>query len=146
MKHKYYHLTASADYLSFTFQSLSAFRIVDKKIEFVQISHKVYNLAFGDLKNEIDFDDLVVTDNKDSEQILATVVQAILVFLEVYPDCVIYFTGSTLSRTRLYRIILAREFFNWRDRFDVYGFCEQELIRFESNVEFEAFIIKLKVL
>ncbi|WAC10441.1 DUF6934 family protein [Dyadobacter pollutisoli] len=112
MNQKFYPLTASADSLTFTFQSLSTHKTVPKEIQFIKITDKLYNLAFGDLQMNDEIDDLVVTNNKDTELVLATVIQAIQAFLKSYSQNAVYFTGSTPSRTRLYRIILNREYVN----------------------------------
>jgi hypothetical protein len=141
---KFYPLTASADSLTFTFQSLSTDKTVQKEIQFIKITDKLYNLAFGDLQMNDEIDDLVVTNNKDTELVLATVIQAIQAFLQSYSQNAVYFTGSTPSRTRLYRIILNREYVNWCDVFEVYGVLGDKIVPFETNVRFKAFIVKMR--
>jgi hypothetical protein len=65
----------------------------------------VYNLAFGDYDETTDsIDDKVVTNNDDSQKVLATVASTLYVFTEKHPNVWIYAAGSTEARTRLYRI------------------------------------------
>jgi hypothetical protein len=113
-------------------------------VEFDQIAGKLYNLAFGDVNEYGELDDMIVTNNKDTAEVLATVIQAVLTFFEVYSDAAIYFKGSTLARTRLYQIVLGRELTNWNDTFTVYGLRNNQKFPFELGAQFEAFVIKLK--
>ena len=144
MKHSFYPFRASEDALSFTFKSISEKRIILKKAEFVKISDNVYNFAFGDVNTEGRIDDLVVTNNQDSETVFATVIRILLVFLKAHNSDAVYFEGSTPSRTRMYQIILTKERVNWEQKFVVYGFCGDELETFETDCRYDAFIIKLK--
>jgi hypothetical protein len=74
------------------------FRINNEKIE-------VYNISFGDWnQSERGIDDFVITDNQDTEQVLATVAAIIIDFLNNYPKAIIIAKGSTLSRTRKYQM------------------------------------------
>ncbi len=52
----------------------------------------------------------IITDNGDSEKVLATVVGAIYMFTEQYPDAWVYAVGSTAARTRLYRMGINKYF------------------------------------
>ncbi len=71
----------------------------------------INNLAFGD-KNHLtgEIDDRIVTDNGDSEKVLATVVAAVYSFCDHFPDVWIYATGSTAARTRLYKMGINKYF------------------------------------
>lgn len=144
MNHKFYALQSSEDYLTFNFQSISSDRVVAKRIQFVPIQNDLYNLAFGDLDEKGEIDDLIVTNNNDTHQVLATVIQAIFLFLNNYQQCSVYFEGSTSSRTRLYQIILAKEMQNWNDTFTVFGISEGLISGFETERDFDSFIVRLK--
>ena len=144
MKHKFYALQSSADYLTFNFHSISSARIVAKRIQFVPIRDDLYNLAFGDLDEKGEIDDLIVTNNNDTHQVLATVIQAILLFLNNYQNCSVYFEGSASARTRLYQIILAREMQHWSDTFTVLGISKGIITPFETERDFDSFVVRLK--
>src|SRR5579871_1735831 len=64
-----------------------------------------YNLGFGD-KNESTgmIDDEIVTNNGDSIKVLATVAFTVYAFTDEFPDAMIFVTGTTKARTRLYRM------------------------------------------
>ncbi|WP_409013372.1 DUF6934 family protein [Dyadobacter sp. CY343] len=142
MKHHYYPFEASLDYLSFDFVSCSESRKIRKRVEFVPIGAELYNLAFGDVNTYNDIDDQVITNNRDMEKVLSTVIHIIYVFLSVFPSRVLYFEGSTQSRTRLYQIVLKRERTNWGDMFEVYGMAEGRIRIFDNCINFESFLIK----
>jgi hypothetical protein len=144
LKHSVYPVSTSRDRLSFTFESVSSEKVVRKKVQFVLIADGLYNLAFGDVSSRGELDDLVVTDNKDMYEVLATVIQILRIFLELHPDEAIYVKGSTPSRTRLYQIILTKEISDWNDKFVVFGIENGIFIPFEPDRHFDSFIIKLK--
>lgn len=51
---------------------------------------------------------LAVSDNGDTEKVLATVTDALYVFFDKHPTSYVYATGSTKARTRLYRMGITR--------------------------------------
>jgi hypothetical protein len=108
--------------------------------------HNFYNLGFGDKdENTGDIDDSVVTNNGDSEKVLATVAATLYEFTDKYPDAMIFATGSTKARTRLYRIGITNNIDSIRPDFEVFGLTiDNEWIPFEAKREFEAFLVKRK--
>jgi hypothetical protein len=67
---------------------------IPKLIKFSETNLKdLYNLAFGDIDLVTgDINDMAVSDNKDSEMVLATVVATVFAFTDKYPDCMVYAT------------------------------------------------------
>jgi hypothetical protein len=61
-------------------------------VEFAEIRENVFNLAFGDLDETGDLNDLIVSNNGDMYKILATVTQIVITFFSSYPDRQVYFT------------------------------------------------------
>ena len=107
-----YELKAGSNLTTFEFISEGKKGKIVKVIQFQQMDFdNLYNLAFGDKINDAEkLDDLVISDNGDTEKVLATVVSAIYAFAEHYPDCWIYATGSNSVRTRLYRMGINKYF------------------------------------
>ncbi len=99
-------------------------------------------MAFGDDDGNGDLNDLVVSDNDDMETVLATVIQTLFVFFETHPDKIVFFTGSTSARTRLYRIAISRLLNEVQEAFLVEGILGQRRERFRPNVAYEAFLIQ----
>ena len=106
----HYELTIGESKLIFEFISQGPKGDIPKIIVFSKISDNgLYNLAFGDLDTKTgSVNDRVVSNNGDSEKVLATVVQALYIFFNSYPTCIVVAKGSTKSRTRLYRMGISK--------------------------------------
>jgi hypothetical protein len=105
----------------------------------------IYNLSFDDYNELInDFDDKVVTNNGDSQKVLATVAKSLYVFTDRYPDALIIATGSTFARTRLYRIGITNNLLLIEKDFHIFGYKDNEFVKFERNGPYEGFLVKRK--
>ena len=105
----------------------------------------VYNLAFGDKDLTTgEIDDTVISNNEDSEKVLATVVATVYAFTDKYPDTWIYATGSTKSRTRLYRMGIARFLSEVYEDFEVFGERNNDWEVFQKDVEYDSFLVRRK--
>ena len=91
-----------------------------------------------------DIDDAVVSNNGDSEQVLATVVSAVYSFTEKENEAWVYATGSTKSRTRLYRIGITKYFDDVKQDFIVYGLRAGEWEEFAKEIDYTAFLVRRK--
>jgi len=75
-----------------------------KIVVYQHIEGNLFNLAFGDSNGELGFiNDIIVSDNKDTEKVLATVASTIFDFFSVYKGTLVLAKGSTHSRKRLKR-------------------------------------------
>lgn len=117
---------------------------IPKLIKFSETTLKgFYNLAFGDKNLETgDIDDAVVSNNGDSEQVLTTVVSAVYSFTEVEKEAWVYATGSTKSRTRLYRMGITKYFEEVNKDFIVFGLRNGEWEDFIKEIEYTAFLVR----
>lgn len=76
---------------------------------------------------------------------MTTVTQTIPMFFEKYPDKAIFFTGSTLTRTRIYRAIIAKIIDNSELYYDIKGFREDGKIeKYAKNQDYVGFLIAKK--
>ena len=92
MEYKAYPTLSNEENTRFEFQSIGKRGIVDKLILITPLSEEVYNVALLDYDPGLrDYSDLVVTDNGDMPEVLATVMQVILRFLDIHPDKIINF-------------------------------------------------------
>jgi len=87
---------------------------------------------------------LSISNNGDSEKILATVVAAVYAFTDYYPNCFVYAIGSTKARTRLYRMGITKYLKEITKDFHIYGLHNNEWESFEKEIEYEAFLAKRK--
>ena len=146
MKHPRYELKAEKSLMVFEFTSEGHKGHIPKLIKFSETTLKgFYNLAFGDKNIETgDIDDEVVSNNGDSEQVLATVVSAVYSFTELESEAWIYATGSTKSRTRLYRMGITKYLDDVTQDFLVFGLKDGDWEEFVKEVEYTAFVVRRK--
>ena len=146
MRLERYQLKTNKAYETFSFISEGPRGNIEKRIIYSKMqNYDVFNLAFGDkIKGSQEIDDSAVTDNKDSEKVLATVAASVYVFTEKYPDTWVFLTGSTNSRTRLYRMGISIYFEELSQDFNIYGRLNNEWIDFEKDTAYTAFLIKRK--
>jgi len=146
MKLPKYPLVSGDKLLTYEFISEGQKGLIHKLVQFKQTNLKnLYNLAFGDKDhNTGEIDDTVISNNGDSEKVLTTVIATIYAFTDKYPNAVIYATGSTKARTRLYRIGIAKYFSEVIKDFEVLGERKDDWETFRKNIEYEGFLVKRK--
>ncbi|MBK7808838.1 MAG: hypothetical protein IPJ51_21520 [Saprospiraceae bacterium] len=142
-----YEIENNVNSVYFEFISIGSKGSIVKVIKYTKINDEplVYNLGFGDknLTHET-IDDKAVTNNGDTDRVLATVAFTIYAFYKEFPDANIYLSGSTTSRTRLYQINI-NKFYDYISKdFIIYGELEQGFERFEKGVNYQGFFILKK--
>ena len=141
-----YPLKAEKSLMIFEFTSNGTKGKIPKLVKFVETNLKdIYNLAFGDkdLKTG-EINDKIISNNGDSEIVLATVVETVYIFTEKYPDAWVFATGSTKARTRLYRMGISKYILEIKKDYYVFGLQNDEWEEFEKNIEYAAFLVKRK--
>jgi hypothetical protein len=99
----------------------------------------------GDLRPDGKIDVEVVSDNGDRDEILATLIQTLFVFLEAHPAGFVLFTGSTPTRTRLYQILISHELDQATSLLSFWGMSGNgSLVQFEKNKPYIGFVVSLK--
>lgn len=127
----------------YTFVSISTIKRITKVVdfeEFEEISDFVH-FSFGDLLPNGKVDYTQVSNNQDIELVLGTIIEILFDFLERNSQKTVIFTGSSSSRNRLYRIIIAKFYSELKDKFLIQGFIDDEIMPFESNKNFTGFLI-----
>lgn len=141
-----YPLSSSDKMLTFEFISEGDKGKIQKLVQYQPTNLKgVFNLAFGD-KNEKTgkIDDKVISNNGDSQKVLATVTNTIYAFTEKYPDAWIYVSGSSKSRTRLYRMGVSKFYDQAKSDFEIQGELETDWEDFKLGTEYEGFMLRRK--
>jgi hypothetical protein len=148
MKLDRYQLKAEASLTIFEFISEGPKGKIQKLIQFQETNREgLYNLSFGDKDLSTgSVDDLSISNNKDKEKVLATIVAALYAFFDKYPDAWVYATGSTKARTRLYRMGITKFYPEMVLDFELYGQANQEWQEFEIGKEYDAFLVQRKFL
>jgi hypothetical protein len=139
-----YELKSDKSLTVFEFVSVGKKGEIPKIVQYSETNLKgFYNLGFGDKNLQTgEVDDQVISDNGDSQKVLATVAATVYAFTDRYPDVWIYATGSTKSRTRLYRIGITNNLDEISEDFELYGLREGEWQEFVKGVEYEAFLVR----
>lgn len=108
--------------------------------------HNFYNLGFGD-KDTItgNIDDTIITNNGDSDKVLAAVAATLYNFTDKYPDAMVFASGNTKARTRLYRMGISNNLQIIEPDFEIFGLLREEWQPFKKGIEFEAFLVKRKI-
>ncbi len=142
-----YTLSSDIHQETFEFISEGVKGKIHKLIQFTPTNLKnIYNLAFGDKDLKTGkIDDLVVSNNGDSEKVLATVVSAIYVFSDKNKDTMIYVTGSTESRTRLYRIGINKYLEEVNSDFDIFGELKDSWELFQKDKDYVGYLLVRKI-
>ena len=146
MNNPKYQLNAEQGLTIFNFISEGPKGRISKLIEIKETNLKdFYNLAFGDKDAETGkINDSVVTNNNDTEKVLATVVSAVYAFTDMNPEAWVYATGSTEARTRLYRMGINKYLNEVENDFEIYGELENNWCVFDKGTDFEEFVVKRK--
>ena len=146
MGNEQYKLDTSDSAMTFEFTSEGPKGQIPKIIRYTEVGiSNFYNLGFGDrIGDTKDFDDKVVSDNKDSLKVLSTVVESVSIFTDVYPEAFVFATGSTPVRTRLYQIGISNNLEEILEHFQVLGMKNNAWEKFEKNQNYVAFLITRK--
>lgn len=146
MKVEKYQLKSESSFTTFEFISEGPKGLIRKRIEFQRTTDpRVFNLAFGDKNPDTgEIDDEVVSNNADSEKVLATVVAAVYAFFDKHPNTFVYARGSTKARTRLYRIGITKFYEEVKRDFYLYGQIGDEFYPFEIGREYDGFLAQRK--
>ena len=146
MKLDKYELKSGQQLEVFEFVSIGSKGRITKLVQYTPTNYKdLYNLGFGDKDIETGgIDDTVISNNGDSEKVLATVVATLYAFIDKHKNAMIYATGSTKSRTRLYRMGITKYLEEIKQDFEIYGELENGWEDFQKDVKYEAFLVKLK--
>lgn len=141
-----YRLKAEKSLMVFEFISQGPKGQIPKLVKYSETNLKdMYNLAFGDKDSKTgNINDTIISNNGDSDMVLATVVSTVYAFTDKYPDSWVFATGSTKARTRLYRMGITKYITEIKKDFQVFGLRDDEWEKFEKEVEYEAFLVKRK--
>jgi len=141
-----YKLRAEKSFTFFEFISEGPGGKIKKLVKFSETNLKgFYNLAFGDEDQQTgEINDMVISNNADSEKVLATVVASVYFFTTIYPESWVYATGSTKSRTRSYRMGIAKHLADIKKDYEMFGLSNSRCENFEPGTDYEAFLVKRK--
>ena len=130
----------------YEFVSIGQIGRIPKLVQYTPTNYKdLYNLGFGDKNAETgEIDDNVISNNGDSEKVLATVVATLYAFTDTHKNALVFATGSTKSRTRLYRMGITKYLEEVQQDFEIFGELGEDWEEFRKDIDYEAFLVKRK--
>ncbi len=148
MNYPKYDLINTPENTRFYFISIGSKEDIELSVLFTLVNDGFYNLAFGRITAENEIDDLIVVNNGDRDKILATVAEAAFTFFNTYPDAIVYFSGSTESRTRLYKRAISLNLNELEQTFTIYGITQAAEFTpevFVNNKNYNGFLVTKKI-
>jgi hypothetical protein len=141
-----YEFESGTGFREFEFDSIGPKGVIKKVVQYSETNLKdLYNLGFGDKDDSTNkINDLAVTNNGDSQKVLATVASTLLLFTQYFPDASVIAVGATLARTRLYRIGITNNLEAIERSFYIYGLKNNKWHRFAKNTTYDAFLVTRK--
>lgn len=141
-----YHIEISPHFVAYDFVSEGPRGKILKGIRYTQTDFaNVWNLGFGDIDLKTgEINDTIVSDNGDSEKVLATVARSCVEFSKHFPEAMIFAIGSTSARTRLYQMGVSRQYDEISELFWIWGLLNEEWEEFEKNKNYQALLVKRK--
>jgi hypothetical protein len=146
MKLDKYELRSGEELEVFEFVSIGVKGKIVKLVQYTPTNYKdLYNLGFGDKNVRTgEIDDNVISNNGDSEKVLATVVATLYAFTDKYPNTMVYATGSTESRTRLYRMGITKFLNEAENDFEIFGELDEVWDEFKKDIDYKGFLVRRK--
>ncbi len=143
---EHYDFFENKEEFTYQFVSLGAKGTVKKVVKFVKIGKANYfHFGFGDWdekNNEVS--DKVITDNKDTEKVLATLGEIVEHFTTLIPDAWVVAQANSKVRTRFYRIALSKNVNLIQEKYQLMGLEKGIWKPFEHDKPYTAFLIKRK--
>lgn len=139
-----YEIETEINSTYFEFVSRGSQGSIVKVVKYSKIfdNQELYNLGFGDKNLSTgELDDKVITNNGDTIKVLATVASTLHEFFNEFPNSIVYSKGSSLSRTRLYQINIAKFITEIEAEFEIYGELENNIERFRKGVNYIGFYV-----
>ena len=146
MKLDKYELKSGERLEVYEFVSIGQIGRITKIVQYTPTNYKdLYNLGFGDKNAETgEIDDNVISNNGDSEKVLATVVATLYSFTDTHKNTQVFATDSTKSRTRLYRMGIINYLEEVQQDFEIFGELGEDWEEFRKDIDYEAFLVKRK--
>jgi hypothetical protein len=145
MKYEKYPIESDKDMLLFEFTSIGHKGEIKKLVQYAETSiNGYYNLGFGDKDEDGEMNDIIITNNGDTQKVLATLASTIYAFSDHHPDAWIYIQGSSLARTRLYRMGISNNLIELQQQFYIFGYLIDQWEEFTNGKDYLEFLIRRK--
>ncbi len=146
MEKPIYDFQSSSNGHYYFFDSIGS-TIIKKVVGFIATDQNplAVELVFGDLTDDNQIDVLSVSDNDDFETVIGTLISILIDYLNQFPNKTVLFRGSTPSRTRLYRAIIAKKSADIEPLYKIFGILENGSVeKFDKSHSYLWYIITVK--
>jgi hypothetical protein len=137
----YYELMPKTHYI---FESVGAEKSVFKIVQFSFTGDDIWNLGFGDLKDDGFVDGSVITNNQDAHKVLRTVAKIAIDFLAKYPNSTLEIKPVDEKRKRLYNNIFRKYVKEIEPLFNLIGTFEGKKETYSPLKSYDTFQITFK--
>jgi len=144
MNDPFYEFNSLNHATRFDFLSIGRKQIPKAVIYNQSADPQIFSLSLANVLSDASLDFKTTSNNGDLKTVLATVIQTLTVFFNVYPEALVIFTGNTRSRSRLYNILIGQEFDNTSERFKIFGIKGNNIEPFARNSCYDSFLVCLK--
>ena len=146
MQYERYETRSSAPFLQYDFYSEGPRGRIEKRVVFRQFEWNpdVFNLTLGDVDDSGNLNDRIITNNKDTEKVLATVASAIWSFFEHHPEKSVFVSANSPARLRLYRIAISINLRQLERSFLLFGLIGRNWRSFNPGTNYNAFLVQSK--
>jgi hypothetical protein len=145
-KQEGYSFTANDDRIRYEFLSNGPKGEIGKAVQFERISKVVWNLSFGDLSADGDFDDSKVSDNSDMRKVLQSLANIIHDFFDHHPNSEVFIDPVDKRRKLLYNRIFQEKHEEILLVFEVNGVFKQPLSKekYSQHSIYDCFLVTRK--
>lgn len=144
MKREAYETIPDKNHTVFKFESTGKKGSITKVVMFYHEFGDTWSLGFGDQRDDLDFDDRVITNNHDLQKVIQTVANTVYDFLEVHPGSNILIEGVDARRKSLYNSIFKRKWEEIRTRFTVFAVKDGNLQSYSPKNDYDLFVVSKK--
>jgi hypothetical protein len=140
---EHYEYIAFEDKPIYYFESEGKQGKIPKLILFTPLDKNLWNLGFGDLKEEY-VNDSVISNNHDIVKIMGTLAKIVYAFLDENPSSSIRIKPVDEKRGRLYNHIFRRNYEAINNSFDIVGIIKRRKEAYRPEKIYEYFELKRK--
>ena len=140
-----YRYVVSENKEVYVFQSEGQNGKIIKIVVFSPVGKKLWNLGFGDLQNDGDIDDSIVSNNEDLIKVISTVAVITYEFSDMYPSRQIRIVPVDEKRKKLYNHVFRRNYALINANFTIVGFSNKKKEKYSPEKFYDSFQLNRKL-
>lgn len=138
---EHYQYRTNEQSIDYEFESIGPIKKILKVARFTKIGEDLYNFGFGDVDpTNGNISDIVVSNNRDGDKVLATVANIIENFFITYPNTEVFIKGTSDARTRKYQMAISKYIVEISHSLEILGYFKGDWVPFKKGINFQAFV------